>query len=61
MYATSNEGLWGTPEQAILFYQKVQEAVSKTDSPLPKEYEDQLLAAVDKVSIIISVMFKNIL
>lgn len=49
VYVTANEGLWGSPEQAILLYQKVKDELSKTESPLPKEYEEQVLAAVEKV------------
>ena len=52
VYVTTEEGLWGSPEESILFYQKVKELVKPgVETVFTKDHQEQLSAAVQKVSI----------
>ena len=49
MYITTQEGLWGSPEEAILSYQKFKELLPGSEAVICKDYQEQIAAAVEKV------------
>ena len=49
MYITTQEGLWASPEETILFYQKVKEMLPGSEVVISKDYQEQITAAVEKV------------
>lgn len=54
VYITTQEGLWGSPEETFLFYQKVEEILPSKEAVIPKDQEEQLKAVVEKVILLFS-------
>ena len=54
VYFTAQEGLWGTAEETILFYQKVAELLPGKEVIITQDQEEKLKATIEKV------IFKNI-
>lgn len=50
VYVATQEGLWGTPEETFLFYQKVEENLPGKETVISKDQEEQLAAVVNKVT-----------
>ena len=50
IYITTQEGLWASPEEAILCYQKFKEMLPGSETVISKDYQEQIAAAVEKVS-----------
>ena len=49
VYVLAKEGIWGSQEEAILFYDKVKTMKSKAGLDLPQSYEEKLATALEKV------------
>ena len=55
VYVANQEGLWGTPEETFLFYQKVEDILPGKETVISKDQEEQLAAVIDKVIYLISI------
>merc|ERR1712071_48385 len=51
VYVLAKEGIWGSQEEAILFYDKVKTMKSKAGLDLPQSYEEKLATALEKVAL----------
>jgi len=51
VYVTTFEGLWGSQEEAISFYDKVKAKKTDAGLDLPQAYGDKISAAVEKVAL----------
>lgn len=49
VYVTTQEGLWGTAEESIRFYQKVTESLPGKEVIITDDQEKQLKATIEKV------------
>lgn len=52
VYVTTFEGLWGSQEEAISFYDKVKAKKTDAGLDLPQAYGDKISAAVEKVTLV---------
>lgn len=49
VYVTTQEGLWGTAEESIRFYQKVTEILPGKEVVISDDQEKKLKATIEKV------------
>ena len=49
VFVSTCEGLWGSQEEAISFYEKVRVKKAEAGLDIPQAYEDKISAAVEKV------------